>query len=264
MSDQWDEFSKSVAEQFPRRESLRRFGAIFVGAIFAPLGLDAAVKRAIDPCKTFCKCSNRAQKNACLTACKACNNDPTRLSGSCGSYTCCGAGLSSCGGYCADLSDDFYNCGSCGNYCESPDAYEDGACIDGNCEYWCIEGAENCDGRCTPLDQDYENCGACGNICFGSTPYCNNGVCSECLPGLVACGSACVNLSSDTENCGACGHVCGESTPYCSGGRCWDDNCGGANFDWDSDNCGACGVVCPDGTSCAFGRCQGGAGDGGY
>lgn len=209
MSNQWDEFTIGVAEQLPRRESLRRLGLAVAAAVLAPLGLEGAARRRLaDPCKAFCKCSNKKQQNACLTACKACSNDPTRLSGSCGSYTCCGAGLSSCGGYCADLSNDFYNCGGCGNYCDSPDAYESGACIDGNCEYWCVEGADNCNGHCTPLDQDYENCGACGNVCTGSTPVCINGVCTDCSSGTV-CEGRCVDISWDNANCGACGNVCG-------------------------------------------------------
>ena len=263
MSDQWDEFSKSVAEQLPRRESLWRFGAIPMGTVFAPLGLDAAVKPAADPCKAFCKCRNKAQQQQRLAACNECNKQTSRLSGSCGAYTCCGAGQSSCGDYCTDLTNDFDNCGSCGNFCEYPAAYEDGACVDGNCEYWCVEGAANCNGRCTSLNEDYENCGACGNICTGSTPYCNNGVCSQCPSGEVACGTTCTNLSSDNANCGACGNVCGGSTPYCHQGYCtdceWGAICNGNCTDimWDSGNCGACGNVCPDGTACSFGTCYG-------
>lgn len=263
MSDQWDEFSKSVAEQLPRRESLRRFGAIFVGTVFAPAGLEAA-KPAADRCKAFCKCRNKTQQQQCLAACNECNRETHRLSGSCGSYTCCGAGQTTCGGYCADLSNDFYNCGSCGDVCDDPDAYETGACIDGNCEYWCVEGATNCNGRCAPLDQDYENCGACGNFCTGSTPYCNNGVCSQCPPHLVACGSICTNLSNDNANCGACGNVCGGSTPYCTEGVC--GQCppgsvisGGSCIDllWDSNNCGAIGNRCEPQSVCSFGVCEG-------
>ena len=36
MSEQWDEFSKSLSEPVPRRESLRRLGAVFA-ALFLPL-----------------------------------------------------------------------------------------------------------------------------------------------------------------------------------------------------------------------------------
>ena len=154
MSEKGDEFSKSVAEQLPRRESLWRFGAILMGTVFAPLGLDAAVKPAADPCKAFCKCRNKAQQQQCLAACNECNKQTSRLSGSCGAYTCCGAGQSSC-----------------------------------------------------------------GNICTGSTPYCNNGVCSQCPAGLILCSGQCVDQLWDNANCGACGVVCPEDT-YCHFGYC--------------------------------------------
>jgi hypothetical protein len=266
MRDQFDEFSKSVAEQLPRRETLRRFGAVFVGAVLSPLGLEAAVKKivAVDPCKAFCTCKNTKQKNQCLATCKACDNDTKRLTGSCGAYTCCGTGLSACGGYCVNLKDDFSNCGSCGKQCAVPDSYESGACISGQCEYWCVEGADYCDGHCTPLDQDYENCGACGNICTGSTPYCNHGVCSQCLPGLVACGTTCTNLANDNQNCGVCGNVCGGSTPNCLGGACGScpygsEMCDGRCVDvlFDGNNCGACGYQCQPLEYCSWGGCYG-------
>lgn len=265
MSDQFDEFSKSVAEQMPRRETLRRFGAVFAAAVLSPLGADAAVRRsiAVDPCKAFCKCRNTKQKNQCLAACKACNKDVSRLSGSCGSYVCCAPGQKSCDGYCTDVKTDFQNCGSCGYTCGEPDDYEYAACIEGKCEYWCVDGADYCDGYCTPLNEDYENCGACGNVCTGSTPYCNDGVCSQCLPGLVACGSACVDLYADHNNCGACGNVCSGATPYCIGGVCGNcpagsTNCSGVctNIAFDTRNCGGCGIVCQAGETCSGGICQ--------
>ena len=73
MDHLFDEFSKSLAESVPRRESLRRLGAVFAGAVLAPLGLGTAWASGTDPCKAFCKCSNRAQQSQCLTACRACN-----------------------------------------------------------------------------------------------------------------------------------------------------------------------------------------------
>ena len=49
MDHLFDEFSKSLAESVPRRESLRRLGAVFAGAVLGPLGLQNAWARGPDP-----------------------------------------------------------------------------------------------------------------------------------------------------------------------------------------------------------------------
>lgn len=263
MTHQWDEFSKSLAEPLPRRESLRRLGAVLAGAVLAPLGLETAWAAGRDACKAFCNGCPKSQRTQCLDACRACNSDPSRLCGTCGAYACCGNGAACCGGSCADLANDVNNCGGCGNVCEPPGPYEEVACVSGQCEYWCTEGAVRCNGTCTLLDWDPDNCGACGHVCGGDTPYCNWGVCSECPPGLTLCGGTCVDLATDSSNCGACGNVCGEATPYCSQGVCtdcaWGAICDGRCVDlmWDSSNCGACGNVCPEQFACAWGVCEG-------
>jgi hypothetical protein len=252
MDHLFDEFSKSLTESVPRRESLRRLGAVFAGAVLSPLGLETAWAAKVDPCNAFCKCRNPTQQNQCLTACRACNGNRSRLAGSCGNYTCCAvaackgvcSGLNSnpncgacgndcrtfgqtcCGSYCADLDSDFYNCGACGNLCDDAGPDEVGACIDGYCEYSCIEGAIYCNGACTFLDSDAENCGACGRVCGGSAPYCSQGECVECppLPYVGLCNGVCVNLLSDNANCGACGNVCPNGLA-CSSGTCIDPIC---------------------------------------
>src|SRR5262249_20552464 len=111
MTHQWDEFSKSLAEPVPRRESLRRLGFALAGVALSPLGTAWAapkrrVRRGKDPCPTFCKCRNTRQQSACLAACSACNGDTRRLYGTCGSYVCCGDGQTGCGGICTDLTKD--------------------------------------------------------------------------------------------------------------------------------------------------------------
>jgi hypothetical protein len=216
----WDEFSKSLAEEpVLRRESLRRLGLVLAGAVLGPLGTQLAWAGHQDPCKAFCTCRNKRQQDQCLKACRACNKDPSRLVGSCGNYFCCGAGQSSCGSYCADLANDPYNCGACGDECDPPGPYEYGACLDGECRYDCVEGAVYCDGACTFLGWDPNNCGGCGQICGGSTPYCNGGACSECWPGSMLCNGICTDVLTDNGNCGACGVVC-PSTMYCAAGVC--------------------------------------------
>ncbi len=218
MDHLYDEFAKSLARAVPRRESLRRMGALVAGAALAPFGLGTAWA-AGDPCKSFCRCSNKAQQNQCLAACRACNNNPTRLCGGCGSYACCGAGTTCCGNACVDLQNDFDHCGTCGNPCDPPGPYEEGACVYGACLYRCVEGAIVCDGFCTPVNSDPYNCGACGNVCAEPTPYCNQGACSMCPPGLTQCGDYCMNLAWDNANCGACGWACDFSTS-CVAGVC--------------------------------------------
>jgi len=221
MTHQWDEFSKSLAESVPRRETLRRLGTVFAGAALAPLGLGTAWARAQDPCKAFCRCSSRQKQNQCLAACRACNGNTSRLCGSCGNYVCCASGLACCSGYCADLFEDYDNCGGCGHACEEPGPYEDGACVDGTCLYKCVSGALFCNGACTPVLSDPNNCGACGNACTGSTPYCNVGKCGtvRCFGGQALCGGVCREIQLDPTNCGGCGVVCGPGE-NCAGGLC--------------------------------------------
>lgn len=258
----YDEFSKSLAASVPRRESLRQIGAVFAGAVLGQLGLRTAwgqgPAKGSDPCKAFCHCGNKAQQNACLTACRNCNSNPTRLCGTCGS-----------GYVCTDLS-SVSNCGACFNSC-NPGPYETAACIAGQCVYTCNAGAVNCSGTCTDLANDFNNCGACGARCSDPTPYevgmCVEGVCAyECVPGAMYCGGLCIPVDSDPDNCGACGDICSEPTPHCVQGTCSGDApcpgggtfCNGVctNISFDTLNCGACGVVCGDGQTCLGGLCQ--------
>src|SRR5690242_15633960 len=119
MSHHWDEFSKSLAEPVPRRESLRRLGIVLAGAVLTPLGTawggsKGKGPKGKDPCQTFCKCRNKAEQNACVAICNACGGGTQRLCGACGSY------------YCADLANDFFNCGACGSVCPPPGPFENG------------------------------------------------------------------------------------------------------------------------------------------
>ncbi len=249
MENLFDEFSKSLAEPVfgvpvfgrpvSRRETLRRLGAVFAGAVLAPLGLGTAVwAHGPDPCRAFCQCRTKAQQSQCLAACRACNSDPSHVCGSCGNYACsdlssdpnCGAcghdcdliGETCCGDYCADLDNDEFNCGRCGSVCAAPPLGGVVACVSGTCVYNCAPGAVDCNGTCTYLGSDPDNCGACGNVCPVTEPYCNgNGVCFDpgCAPGLTWCQGTCVDLNWDNFNCGACGHQCA------GGSTCWFGFC---------------------------------------
>jgi hypothetical protein len=246
MDHLFDEFSKSLAESVPRRESLRRLGAVFAGAVLSPLGIGAAWAATQDPCKAFCKCRNPAQQNQCLAACRKCNGNTSRLAGKCGSYTCCAVaackgvcsnlrsnpncgacgndcrafGQTCCGHYCADLANDFYNCGACGHVCDEAALNEFGACVAGTCMYDCAPNAVDCSGACTFLDSDPDNCGACGNVCPSSAPVCIHGTCSQeqvCTFPFISCGGVCVDPISDRYNCGGCGIQCGPVEACISG-----------------------------------------------
>jgi hypothetical protein len=226
MSQQWDEFSKSLAEEsLPRRESLRRLGFALAGVVLSPFGLETALAGKQDPCKAYCRCRNKKQQNQCLAACRACGGDPARLCGSCGNYACCGNGQSCCddpywGPYCADLAGNVGHCGACGHDCRyDAGPYEAAACAEGECVYRCFDDTLRCDGTCTPVLWDRNNCGRCGTMCGGTTPYCNQGECSPCWPGSGLCGGICVSLDFDNANCGACGVVC-PSYETCVGGYC--------------------------------------------
>jgi hypothetical protein len=209
----YDEVSKSLAGSVSRRESLRRMGAVLAGAALGQFGMGTAWAAKANPCKEFCnRCRTAKQKNQCLAACKACNNNTSRLCGSCGAYACCGAGASCCGNHCADLASDFDNCGGCGAACDDPGPWEYGACIDGACVYDCVDGATVCNGACTDLLWDSNNCGDCGIVCGGDTPLCLEGACgSDCPPGT--------DFLFDATNCGSCGHQC-QPLEFCSWGVC--------------------------------------------
>jgi len=214
MSHEWDEFSKLLAEPIPRRESLRRLGILFAGAVLTPLGLGTArADDGTDRCRTFCNQCPRSQRTSCLTACRACKNGPSHLCGSCSSgYTC------------TDFLSDVHNCGACSNDCWSgAGVNEVAACIAGKCAYDCREGTVDCNGTCTDVGWDPHTCGACGNVCPDTAPYCNGeGVCFDpgCAPGLTWCGGTlCVDLNWDQYNCGACGNACSQAEA-CLGGQC--------------------------------------------
>ena len=269
MTNPWDEFSKSLAQPVPRRESLRRLGAVFTATVLAPLGTGFArggpPPKQPDPCKSFCKCRNKRQQDQCLKVCGGCGHDPSRLGGSCGNYFCCGAGQVSCGNYCADLGIDPYNCGACGYACEPPGPFEYGACRNGRCEYTCVEVAVDCGGYCTILAADPYNCGACGNVCDGPNPSCYQGTCSHCTPycpegwcGGDGCGGACGFCPSGyyCESDGWCYGDCPSGQSLCDG-QCVD-------FSTDANNCGACGNVCGGSTPyCSQGACTDCVGAGG-
>ncbi len=93
MENRFDAFSKSLAESVSRRDTLRRLGALFAGAVLSPLVLGAAPGLAAQ----------------------------TRAAVDCGTLT-------NCGGICVDLGNDYYNCGACGVVCGLDESCLGGVC----------------------------------------------------------------------------------------------------------------------------------------
>jgi hypothetical protein len=149
---------------------------------------------------------------------------------------CAAIGLTDCGGVCADLSSDEFNCGACFTACGGL------PCLDGVCSAaavvapgpllgplldvtpgppGCNNGLTDCGGVCADLSSNAGHCGACYNACpLGS--FCQGGVCAGlvCLDGLTDCGTgSCLDLSSDWSHCGACNAGCFSGTS-CVNGQC--------------------------------------------
>ncbi|HET6345453.1 MAG TPA: hypothetical protein VFH51_11005, partial [Myxococcota bacterium] len=87
---------------------------------------------------------------------------------------CAAQGLTDCGGFCADLSIDAFNCGGCGIVCDG------GVCEGGACpqvSLGCVAPLVECAGLCADLSADPFNCGGCGIVCDGGV--CEGGVCPQ-------------------------------------------------------------------------------------
>jgi hypothetical protein len=95
----------------------------------------------------------------------------------------CAAGLVCCDGGgadsgCKDFTDDFDNCGACGNACDSETADR---CVGRDCRCGalgpCTVGLSCCDGRCVDYLADPNNCSGCNRPC-GRRETCEDGYCS--------------------------------------------------------------------------------------
>jgi len=159
-------------------------------------------------------CSGECVNGQCVDACAA--SGSTCLA----TQTCCDLGVTYS---CINTDTDMYNCGECGNVCDSDTA---NACSGGYCACGtmaaCTNGLSCCGSGCKNLDTDVYNCGTCGNVC-GSGLSCVGG---QCMCGAVACGfgesccsNYCANFDTDPTNCGECGHDCGEGNA-CIAGQC--------------------------------------------
>ena len=176
-----DELSKLLAASVSRRESLRRIGAFAAGAVLSPLGVGTAWAARPDRCGAFCRwCSNKAQRNQCLAACRSVNGNTSRLCGSCGSYSVCPTSTACCNGTCTNVNSDPANCGACGYVCAaSVPMCNQGVCTANACLKFCGGWVDTCN--------DSQNCGACFNAC-DSISYCSGGTCVPSEPPCPECG----------------------------------------------------------------------------
>jgi hypothetical protein len=84
--------------------------------------------------------------------------------------------FTNCGGFCANLYNNFNNCGTCYNTCPAGSV-----CSNGTCAQACAAGLETCGSGtsvwCANLQTDINNCGWCGHDC-NANERCIAGVCT--------------------------------------------------------------------------------------
>jgi hypothetical protein len=176
--------------------------------------------------------------------------------------------------YCADLTRDPGNCGSCGFTCPAgQQCVTSGGVTACACPAATPDACSGIGGAtfCTNTVDDPQNCGACGTACSAGF-VCAAGTCGlTCQAGLINCDGTCIDPSTDRTHCGASatcsaasatqGQACGNGQ-LCSSGSCVQTcsptqvACPGASPTYCADltrdpyNCGACATTCPAGQQC--------------
>lgn len=124
-------------------------------------------------CASGYVCSAGKCDVSCTVGYSACSGKVTALDGGVPLDASSDAAPSDAGSvatpFCAKLTDDIENCGTCGNRCTAGKKCTSGVC--------CDSGQGVCSGVCTSLSTDVFNCGTCGKVCPVSAPMCINGGC---------------------------------------------------------------------------------------
>ena len=185
-----------------------------------------------------------------------CDSDESCVAGECKKNTC-GEGLTFCGmDDCRDTKNSVENCGACNNDCSAnaPANTVATSCVNGVCQYDCLNTHENCGGGTTAnsivcvskdsMQYDNYHCGGCvgiekpGKVC-GSAESCISGtcvttgcsntnetLCTEASSTGNGTTNVCKNLRNNTENCGYCGYKCSEHlTGWDNNGSCVNGVC---------------------------------------
>ncbi len=244
-----------------------------------------------DGCETP-TASDEANCGGCGVVCDFANANGVCNTGECALISC-ETGWGNCddnqaNGCEEDVTDDFFNCGVCGQTCDLENAValcDNSACSLIGCDFGWQDCNTNLDDGCEAfVVEDVLNCGTCGNICSvnNAVAGCDGGACAiaECLPGFADCNTnnldGCeVDLGVSRDNCGACGDRCvfANGVGECDEGTCELVACNNGFSDCDgnsangcevdlrtdSANCGACTNIC-DGDNasltCVAGDCE--------
>ena len=170
----FDRWTATFSRRSTRRAGLRLLVAGSLGGLLSRFGVTlahAAQAEVAGPPSADSLCAVQGLDN-CGGACVDISADPANC-GACGwdceaSQTCSGGmcwapspssdqlcaaqGLTNCGGVCANLSADPYNCGTCGRGCGAGDACANGACLapaPSSDQVCAAQGLTNCGGVCT-------------------------------------------------------------------------------------------------------------------
>jgi hypothetical protein len=168
--------------------------------------------------------------------------------------------------FCADTSNNRYNCGGCGTTCEVGKTCTGGTCV----AITCPQGQTLCGNDCVDAQTDAQHCGGCDTHCNGeSREICQAGAC-VCPSGYMKCSigenfSICFDTQNDRYHCGGCNTTC-PNGQTCTGGACVAITCAQGqtlcgndctNLQTDPYHCGTCETHCggESGESCQQGTC---------
>jgi hypothetical protein len=178
--------------------------------------------------------------------------------------TPCAEGFMRCGPRCADVLNDFGNCGECGKICDAPRA-----CVQGVCggpdmvpprqpvqADKAVKANVTADAAVNEHPATAENTIPTVTIALSGKDGGEPNAPQEADPDAA---KTCGNRMTDVNNCGECGIVCSSFhaiNTRCERGKCVRDKCEPGWSDCDdmpgcetslasSENCGACRHVCP-------------------
>jgi len=107
----------------------------------------------------------------------------------------CAPGLEECDGVCSDLTADTFNCGTCGNACDTGATCQQGECS--------TPGSSSSDQPLEPADTEPPAEPETTNSESETEPSS-----TTCPEGRADCGGVCADLTVDPLNCGTCGVAC--------------------------------------------------------